>query len=338
METMRQSSVKAGETFQNLRLAPMPLIHQYLLRRQELLNRWSWLRPFRLERPFLGGDFVLFHSWLPGMVELTAPLAQAVKQLAADEAKPDSGPEHEQVTAVLRELGWLADEPIDVDALVLKTQEVFMAIQNPNELCSFLEILVERRPKVIVEIGTAAGGHFYCLCQAADPSAMLVSIDFPGGEYGPAPSKTDCNLYATFGFPGQRLEFIRQSSLRQYTLRTLEGILGDREIDLLYLDGDHSYSGVKSDYERYAPLVAKGGIIGIHDIWQVPNPEALPYVVNEAAIFWQELSPRVSCREILDQSSLSPQWSGNEARSRVWPPIGLGLVLDKHGTERLEKT
>src|SRR5580693_158920 len=74
METTQSSPVKAGETFQNLRLAPMPLIHQYLLRRQELLNRWSWFRPFQIGRPFLGGDFVLFHSWLPGMIEVTAPL------------------------------------------------------------------------------------------------------------------------------------------------------------------------------------------------------------------------------------------------------------------------
>src|SRR5580693_8935635 len=55
METTQSSPVKAGETFQNLRLAPMPLIHQYLLRRQELLNRWSWFRPFQIGRPFLGG-------------------------------------------------------------------------------------------------------------------------------------------------------------------------------------------------------------------------------------------------------------------------------------------
>ena len=76
MESTASSPGQAGETFQNLRLAPMPLVHQYLLRRQELLNRWPWLRPFGLDGlPFLGADFVLSHSWLPGMIEVTAPLA-----------------------------------------------------------------------------------------------------------------------------------------------------------------------------------------------------------------------------------------------------------------------
>ena len=339
MENTASSPKQAGETFQNLRLAPMPLVHQYLLRRQELLNRWAWLRPFRLDgRPFLGGDFVLSHSWLPGMIEVTAPLAQAVKQLATGEATADSGPEHEQVTKALRELGWLADAPIDIDALVAKSQEVFMAIQNPSELRTFLELLAERRPKVVVEIGTASGGHFYCLSQVADPSAVMVSIDFPGGDYGFSPTNNECKLYATFGPPGQRFEFIRQSSLFHTTLPLLKEKLDGREIDLLYLDGDHTYGGMKWDYERYSPLVAKDGLIGIHDIWEIPD--AAPYwkIGQEAPVFWRELSARVKSREIIDSSFSPDLWKNGEARARLWPPVGLGLVLGNPGPERAEGT
>ncbi len=117
--------------------------------------------------------------------------------------------------------------------------------------------------------------------------------------------------------------------MRQNTLKTLKGILGGREIDLLYLDGDHSYAGIKSDYERYEPLVAKDGIIGIHDIWEIPDPEAVPYWTQEAPVFWRELAPKVNSREIIDQSFPPAQWNGREARSRLWPPIGLGLVLGR---------
>ena len=39
----------------------------------------------------------------------------------------------------------------------------------------------------------------------------------------------------------------------------------DKEIDVLLIDGDHTYQGVKSDYEKYAPFVRKGGLILIHD-------------------------------------------------------------------------
>src|SRR5262249_44828138 len=157
--------------------------------------------------------------------------------LAAGEATPESGPEHAEATRVLRELGWLADVPVDLDALVAKTQDAFVAIQNPHELHTFLELLWERRPKVVVEIGTASGGHFYSLCQVADPTATMISIDFTGGDFGRSPSNVECKFYATFGGPRQRMEFIRQSSLRQDTLAKLTEILGGRQIDLLYLDG-----------------------------------------------------------------------------------------------------
>jgi len=40
----------------------------------------------------------------------------------------------------------------------------------------------------------------------------------------------------------------------------------DREIDILLIDGDHSYEGVKADYERFEPFVKEGGIILMHDV------------------------------------------------------------------------
>lgn len=43
--------------------------------------------------------------------------------------------------------------------------------------------------------------------------------------------------------------------------------LGSNEIDLLFIDGDHSIDGCKSDFELYAPRVAVGGYIIFHDIF-----------------------------------------------------------------------
>ncbi|QBL09897.1 class I SAM-dependent methyltransferase [Rheinheimera sp. D18] len=43
--------------------------------------------------------------------------------------------------------------------------------------------------------------------------------------------------------------------------------LGHNEIDLLFIDGDHSISGCTSDFELYAPLVAVGGYIIFHDVF-----------------------------------------------------------------------
>jgi predicted O-methyltransferase YrrM len=37
------------------------------------------------------------------------------------------------------------------------------------------------------------------------------------------------------------------------------------QIDLLFLDGDHTYEGVKADWDLWSPLVRPGGIIAFHD-------------------------------------------------------------------------
>ena len=37
------------------------------------------------------------------------------------------------------------------------------------------------------------------------------------------------------------------------------------KIKLLFIDGDHSYEGVKKDYELFWPKLEKGGFIVFHD-------------------------------------------------------------------------
>ena len=63
---------------------------------------------------------------------------------------------------------------------------------------------------------------------------------------------------------------MRANSHNLDTLNKVKRILADRPIDLLFIDGDHTYVGVKMDFEMYRPLVRKGGIIAFHDI--VPHP------------------------------------------------------------------
>lgn len=42
-------------------------------------------------------------------------------------------------------------------------------------------------------------------------------------------------------------------------------VLQDIKIDVLFIDGDHSYEGVKKDFELYSQLLTDKGIIIIHD-------------------------------------------------------------------------
>jgi len=64
------------------------------------------------------------------------------------------------------------------------------------------------------------------------------------------------------------------------TVGELKTQLAGRSIDLLFIDGDHSYDSVKRDYELYGPLTKH--LIAIHDI-QTPS------VPNDVKRFWNEL-------------------------------------------------
>ena len=41
--------------------------------------------------------------------------------------------------------------------------------------------------------------------------------------------------------------------------------LADVQVDFLFIDGDHRYEGLKSDWEAWRDLVAPGAIVGLHD-------------------------------------------------------------------------
>jgi hypothetical protein len=56
--------------------------------------------------------------------------------------------------------------------------------------------------------------------------------------------------------------------------------------DLLFIDGDHSYAGVKSDWEAYGPMLKPGSIAVFHDwgwaegVRRVVAEEVMPRVAS----------------------------------------------------------
>jgi predicted O-methyltransferase YrrM len=161
----------------------------------------------------------------------------------------------------------------------------FGALQKPKELSELLWLVEEHAPKRLVEIGTCAGGTLYCLCRLAQPDATIVSIDKPMGRFGGGYSEERAEeMQKLFPRERQELHLLQADSQLPETLERLHGILGGEQLDLLFIDGDHTYEGVKSDFEMYSPLVAKGGMIVFHDILE-HNPDS----GCEVATFWNEI-------------------------------------------------
>ena len=245
--------------------------------------------------------FRLYHAWLPQMMELSLVQAEAIRGLIQGVPEAARTQEQQEWTSALADFGWLTDGPADIDCLVTRALEQIIAIQNPYELREYLRLVQARRPKVVVEIGTARGGMLYCFCQLAAPDARIISIDLPGAPNCGGQTDAERNYYASFVAPGQQIKFIPANSHFHATREALQTLLGGQQADVLFIDGDHSYGGVKIDFDMYAGFAAADGLLTLHDICLRPEHWGAG---NDVGLFWDEIKPDYETQEIIDPNGL----------------------------------
>jgi predicted O-methyltransferase YrrM len=177
--------------------------------------------------------------------------------------------------------------------------------QVRREIRGLLRLLEPRRCRRMLEIGTQHGGSLFLLAHVADPEALLVSVDLPHGEFGGGYPRWRAPLYRRFGQAGQRIELIRGDSHADETRARVAGVLGGELLDFLFIDGDHTYDGVKHDFELYRDLVRPGGIVAFHDITPgsvqgdgAREAEASRLLSGEVPRFWAEVRERFPTTEL----------------------------------------
>jgi len=181
--------------------------------------------------------------------------------------------------------------------------ELFRAKQVAGELTALGELVATLRPKCALEIGTKHGGTLLFLCRLASPQATVISVDLPGGRFGGGYSRCRGWFYMRFARRRQRLQLLRGDSHSGEMLARVREILGTQELDYLFIDGDHTYEGVKRDFELYAPLVRRGGLIALHDIAEHP-----PTTGCEVSQFWNEIRGRYRHLEMI--ANRQQGWGG----------------------------
>lgn len=197
------------------------------------------------------------------------------------------------------------------------------AAQKREELAAFVEWIRGRSLKSILEIGTMRGGTLKLWCELADDDATIISVDLPGGEWGGGYEEAHIPHLQSFAKPGQTLELIRGDS--KESVDQVKEILGDRWLDLLFIDGDHAFTGVSTDYAIYAPLVRPGGFIVFHDILEhTGRPECA------VSKLWAQLRAHFRCWEFAvqgDERGYGP-WGGIGVLE--WTGIGRGRSQISH--------
>ena len=172
---------------------------------------------------------------------------------------------------------------------------VYGASQKIGELTSLIELVAGVDPRVILEIGSMNGGTLRAW-KAVAPEATLISVSLTGGVHGGGAVPE--------GITQNHLDLDSHSPA---TVDRVKEILDGREVDFLFIDGDHSYSGVSQDFTMYAPLVREGGIVAFHDILYHSG-----YADVQVEEFWNQIKPRYETTEFCEPGELRDghPWGG----------------------------
>jgi cephalosporin hydroxylase len=205
---------------------------------------------------------------------------------------------------ILNELNNFCTDDIDTISDFVTNSNSFCsslinAFQCKEEFAELLKIYKELNPKVVLEIGSYRGGTLFSFIKLAPNDSIFISIDLPfwGIENYDKIQKYEGYiniLFNSFLKENQKLYLIRDSSILKKTFNKVKEILDNKTIDFLFIDGDHSYKAVKSDFENYSKFVRKGGIVAFHDI----------NLIKDVKRFWNEVKNKgKSYRELIKDSN-----------------------------------
>jgi hypothetical protein len=145
----------------------------------------------------------------------------------------------------------------EAHAIAYKAVYEHFALQKVPELTFILSLI--RPTDKVLEIGCDAGGTTWAIKQSG---ATHYGLDLPGDRFSSGlafASEDHTNMvWGNSHLPGTK-DLIQDKI----------GLPG--KVDILIIDGDHTYNGVQDDFYMYAGMC--NGIVIFHDICEHPDPD-----------------------------------------------------------------
>ncbi len=127
-------------------------------------------------------------------------------------------------------------------------------------------IVALHRPRRLVELGTHRGASFFAFCEAMkefDVDGQCIAIDHWLGD-SQAGSMGD-EVFESVGRV-LRKDFADLASTLRTSFSDAAPHFEDGSVDLLHIDGFHTYDAVTTDYATWLPKMSDRGVILFHDI------------------------------------------------------------------------
>lgn len=143
------------------------------------------------------------------------------------------------------------------------------SLQSPGTWIGHLPfaawVIQEVAPKIFVELGTHSGNSYFAFCQSVAEAGLLTKCyavdtwrgDDHAGQYGKEiftrVNAHNLEHYADF------------SRLLRMAFDVAADYFEDESIELLHIDGLHTYEAVRHDFETWLPKLAPGAVVIFHD-------------------------------------------------------------------------
>lgn len=143
---------------------------------------------------------------------------------------------------------------------------------SPYEIIAIASIVADRAPMRLLEIGTFDGNTTLQMALNAPEEAIIHTLDLPKGEVETAQPVLQSDYLFIEDAAKEERKFLVSSvsyKVQQHfgdsTKVSFELFAKDGPLDLIFIDGGHSYECVKSDTEKALKVVSEKGIILWHD-------------------------------------------------------------------------
>lgn len=166
------------------------------------------------------------------------------------------------------------------------------------------------RPRVFVELGTHAGDSFFAFCQAASAiglDARLHAVDsWAGDEHA---GFYDGDIHGTVDAYA-RARYPQLARLIRATFDDAVAQFDDGTIDLLHIDGLHTYEAVARDFHTWLPKLSPHAVVLFHDT----QSQVDGFNVNT---FWREIGRHYPSFEFTHGGGLGVLCPGSQPRRDI---------------------
>jgi predicted O-methyltransferase YrrM len=151
--------------------------------------------------------------------------------------------------------------------------DILMEVGNKNlfnwrDHRQFADWIVRyKKPEKIVDLGVDYAYSTFCF--AIPEIGHVYGIDSFEGDVHAGERDTE-QLYKYVTDKQKELELNNITFIKGFFDDVVQ--TWDKKIDILHIDGLHTYEAVKNDFEKWSPFLKEGGIILMHDT-MVENPE-----------------------------------------------------------------